>query len=151
MADKVGIKIDSRDWRRLSFSVGEINLTLEAALRVECGLLLSELALLESLLNSKERSLRMGELRELLLLSPSGLTRVVDRLVRKQWLRRAAVSVDKRGSAVVLTPRGLACYLRAKDVSDRVLREALMERFTGPELSLLARALATPPASSASH
>lgn len=144
MAERTAIRIDSSEWRRLSFTVGEIDQKLEAALRVECGLLLSELALLEVLVNSHERSLRMSELCALLLMTPGGLTRVVDRLVRKQWLRRAAVSVDKRGSAVVLTPRGLACYLRANDVSDRMLREVLTERFSGPELQRLVRALATP-------
>jgi DNA-binding MarR family transcriptional regulator len=134
--------IDSASWRRLSTSVGEVNLNLETALRDQCDLLLSEYELLEVLLESKERSLRMGELRELLLITQSGLTRVVDRLVQKQLLKRATVSVDKRGQSVALTPRGLALYLRAKDVCERTLTTALGSRLSLAQLRVLQQAIA---------
>ncbi|MBL8635534.1 MAG: MarR family transcriptional regulator [Myxococcales bacterium] len=119
-----------------------MNLTLETALRDQCDLLLSEYELLEVLLESKARSLRMGELRELLLITQSGLTRVVDRLVDKQLVKRAAVTVDKRGQAVALTPRGLALYLRGKEVCQQTLKTALTERLSQSELRVLQHAIA---------
>ena len=134
-------KIDTNDWQRLSLSVGEVNRTVEAALRAECDLWLTELELLTAILQSKERSLRMGELRDLLLLTPSGLTRVVDRLVRRKLLRRVTVSVDKRGSAVAMTPHGFATYLRAKEVCDLALQSALADKLSGTQLRTLIRTL----------
>lgn len=134
--------MDSPSWRKLSTSVGHVNLSVEAALRDQCDLLLSEYELLEVLLESKERSLRMGELRERLLITPSGLTRVVDRLVEKQILKRAIVTVDKRGQAVALTPRGLALYLRAKEVCEQTLKTELAARLSQAELRALQHAMA---------
>lgn len=133
--------IDSQQWRKLTFSVGIVNQIVEAALRDQCGLLLSEFELLGVLLDSKERSLRMGELSDLLLMTPSGLTRVVDRLVQRKLLKRAAVTVDKRGSAIALLPRGLASYLRAKDVCDQTLRSVLADKLSASQQRTLIQAL----------
>lgn len=134
--------MDSSSWRKLSTSVGSVNLTLETALRDQCDLLLSEYELLEVLLESKARSLRMGELRDLLLITQSGLTRVVDRLVEKQLLKRATVTDDKRGQAVALTPRGLALYLRGKEVCEQTLKTELKDRLSLSELRALEQAIA---------
>lgn len=133
--------IDSQQWRKLTFSVGIVNQIVEAALRDQCGLLLSEFELLGVLLDSKERSLRMGELSDLLLMTPSGLTRVVDRLVQRKLLKRATVTVDKRGSAIALLPRGLASYLRAKDVCDQTLRSVLADKLSASQQRTLIQAL----------
>lgn len=133
--------IDSQQWRKLTISVGIVNQVVQAALLDQCGLLLSEFELLGVLLDSKERSLRMGELRDLLLMTPSGLTRVVDRLVQRKLLKRAAVTVDKRGSAIALLPRGLASYLRAKDVCDQTLRSVLADKLSASQQRTLVQAL----------
>lgn len=133
--------IDAQQWQRLTAAVCNVNQILEAALRDQCDLLLSEFELLGVLLDSKERSLRMGELRELLLLTPSGLTRLVDRLVQRKLLKRASVAVDKRGLAVAFLPRGVACYLRAKDVCDQTLRSALADKLSPSQQRTLLQAL----------
>lgn len=133
--------IDSQQWRKLTISVGIVNQVVQAALRDQCGLLLSEFELLGVLLDSKERSLRMGELRDLLLMTPSGLTRVVDRLVQRKLLKRATVTIDKRGSAIALLPRGLASYLRAKDVCDQTLRSVLADKLSASQQRTLVQAL----------
>ncbi len=133
--------IDSKQWQKLTLSVGSVNQVLEAALRDQCDLLLSEFELLGVLLDSKKQSLRMGELRDLLLITPSGLTRAVDRLVQRKLLRRAAVTLDKRGSSVALLPRGLACYLRAKDVCDQTLRSVLADQLSASQQRALVQAL----------
>ena len=71
----------------------------------------------------------------------SGLTRVVDRLVQRKLLKRAAVTVDKRGSAIALLPRGLASYLRAKDVCDQTLRSVLADKLSASQQRTLIQAL----------
>ena len=123
MAKKTTFPSDPEDWRKLSFSVGRINQRLEEALSSQCGLLQSEFDLLGVLLHSRAESLRMSELQKQLLLTPSGMTRVVSRLVQKKLLKKLTVSDDKRGFSVALLPRGLAVYLRAKDVCAEVLND----------------------------
>lgn len=54
------------------------------------------------------RRLRMHELAAAILLSPSGLTRLVDRLERAGLLRREPCSDDRRCQHAVLTEAGLA-------------------------------------------
>lgn len=116
-------QIDPEHWRELCFSVGKINQKLEEALSKQCDLIRSEFDLMGVLLDSRQESLRMTELQKRLLLTPSGMTRTVNRLVQKRLLKKLAASDDKRGCSVVLLPRGLAVYLRAKDVCTQVLRE----------------------------
>lgn len=53
------------------------------------------------------RALRMTELAERVLLSRSGLTRLVDRLVRDGLVERQACPEDARGTLAVLTTAGL--------------------------------------------
>lgn len=95
------------------------------------------------LLASRVEELRMSELQKQLLITPSGLTRIVARLLRKRLLRKVSVSDDKRGAAVTLLPRGLAVYLRAKDVCAQVLRDAELD---GAVVAQLAKQRRTPTA-----
>ena len=53
-----------------------------------------------------EQRLRMHELASALVISRSGLTRVVDRLVARGFIMREVCSSDGRGSYAVLTPQG---------------------------------------------
>src|SRR3954470_13791015 len=55
-----------------------------------------------------EQRLRMHELARAVVLSRSGLSRLVDRLERAGLLRREADPADRRGSFAVLTEEGAA-------------------------------------------
>lgn len=55
-----------------------------------------------------ERRLRMQELADRVLLSKSGLTRLVDRMEQRQLVRREASDRDARGINAVLTDHGMA-------------------------------------------
>ncbi len=55
-----------------------------------------------------DRRLRMQELADRVLLSKSGLTRLVDRMQREGLVRREASDTDARGINAVLTDHGLA-------------------------------------------
>ncbi|HRJ26250.1 MAG TPA: MarR family transcriptional regulator [Fimbriimonadaceae bacterium] len=52
--------------------------------------------------------LRMIDLAERMVFSPSGLTRLIDRLVEAGWVDREANLKDRRSVYAVLTPAGLA-------------------------------------------
>lgn len=80
---------------------------LEGELVAEHDLPLASYDVLVQLSEAPTGSLRMTELADKVLLSRSGLTRLVDRLVRDGFVERASCPSDARGTLAVLTPRGL--------------------------------------------
>ena len=82
--------------------VRELDLELEAA----HGLPLSSYDVLVQLESAPDQKMRMRDLADAVLLSRSGLTRLVDRLVRDGLIRRSTCSADARGAFAVLTPKG---------------------------------------------
>lgn len=80
---------------------------LEGELVAEHDLPLASYDVLVQLSESPTGSLRMTELADKVLLSRSGLTRLVDRLVRDGLVERASCPEDARGTLAVLTPQGL--------------------------------------------
>ncbi len=59
------------------------------------------------LYEAPERRLRLHELADAVVLSRSGLTRLVDRLEAAGLLRREAATTDRRGAYAVLTTAGI--------------------------------------------
>ena len=73
------------------------------------------------------RPMRMGELStEVLTISRTGLTRLVDRIEDAGLLRRSAVAGDRRGVEVSITPEGVALLRRMWPVYAGVLRDRLV-------------------------
>lgn len=81
---------------------------LEAELVAEQQLSLAAYDVLVQLAEAPARRLRMTELAEAVLLSRSGVTRLVDRLERVGLVCRSPVVGDGRGVAAELTSAGLA-------------------------------------------
>jgi len=80
---------------------------LEAELLAEQRLSLVSYDVLVQLAEAPRRRLRMAELAERVVLSRSGVTRLVDRLERAGLVARQRVSGDGRGVIAELTPAGL--------------------------------------------
>lgn len=78
-----------------------------------------------ALVEAPDRRLRLRELARAVVLSRSGLTRLVDRLEAQQLLRRERSADDRRGAYAVLTDAGYAA-LRATWPS---YASAIEERF----------------------
>ena len=77
---------------------------------------------LVALWEAPEHRLRLHELASAVVLSRSGLTRLVDRLEAAGLLRREACADDRRGSYAVLTEAGRAAQLRAWPIYGRIIR-----------------------------
>ncbi len=94
-------------WRTFLRAHAVLVRRLEGELVAEHDLALPSYDVLVQLSEAPHRSLRMTELADRVLLSRSGLTRLVDRLVRDGLVERQACPQDARGTLAVLTDAGL--------------------------------------------
>ena len=86
---------EQRAWRAFASASSLVLAELEAELEASHGLSLGEYAVLVALSESPEQRLRMTELAGHLHLSPSGLTRRLDLLVREGLVVREACPTDR--------------------------------------------------------
>jgi MarR family transcriptional regulator, 2-MHQ and catechol-resistance regulon repressor len=100
---------------------------LEHRLADDCGLSVQSFEVLIRLARSPGQELRMSDLAAQVSLSPSGLTRAVDRLEADGLVARAHCPTDRRGAFAVLTDAGRA---RIEGAVPEHLRH-LDEYFTG--------------------
>ncbi|WP_075739196.1 MULTISPECIES: MarR family winged helix-turn-helix transcriptional regulator [Actinoalloteichus] len=94
-------------WRAFLRAHARVTRSLEADLIAEQRLSLAAYEVLLQLAESSDCRLRMTELADAVLLSRSGVTRLVDRLERAGLVRRSRVDTDGRGVLAVLTSHGL--------------------------------------------
>ena len=111
---------------------------LDGTLVAEHGLPLSSFEVLIRLSRAPEGRQRMSELAESVVLSRSGITRLVDRLERDGLVERSACASDARGSFAVITPAGRQRLDEALGTHVRDLRRRFLSRFTPEEQEQLA-------------
>jgi DNA-binding MarR family transcriptional regulator len=75
--------------------------------------------------DAPNQRLKMSELAEQVLLSKSGLTRLVDRMEAKGYIKRESCTADRRCAYAVLTAAGL----KAREASWPTYRAAIQEYF----------------------
>lgn len=85
---------------------------LENAL-ASTGISHSEYDVLVNVANGPRDGVRPTELAERVLITKSGLTRLLDRLADRGFIERCALQTDRRGQLVVLTPEGRRAFRRA--------------------------------------
>jgi DNA-binding MarR family transcriptional regulator len=111
---------------------------LDAELVGEHDLPLSSYEVLITLQASPGRRCRMAELADRVLLSRSGMTRLVDRLERDGLLVRDTCSSDGRGCFAVLTDAGADVLARARPTHLHGVRRRFLRHFKGEELDRMA-------------
>jgi DNA-binding MarR family transcriptional regulator len=85
--------------------------------------------------------LRLHELADRVVLSRSGLTRLVDRLERARLLRREACPTDRRGAFAVLTADGRATLRRTWPAYARGIVEHFARHISAEEAAAIASVL----------
>jgi len=125
-------------WRGLLRVHSALVKALDAELLAEEGLPLSSYEVLINLQAAPGRRRRMAELADSVLLSRSGMTRLVDRLEREGLLARDTCSSDGRGTFAVLTDAGEELLSRARPVHLDGVRERFLRHFSTDELRALA-------------
>jgi DNA-binding MarR family transcriptional regulator len=114
---------------------------LETDLETETGLALADFDVLAQLANAGGE-LRMTELAARALISRSGMTRRVARLVDDGLVRRASAGTDARGVVVALTDAGMARLTETAPAHARGVATYFVSRLDDEELAVLETALA---------
>src|SRR6058998_4156189 len=113
---------------------------LDTDLERETGLTLADFDVLAQLAQARGE-LRVTELADRALISRSGMSRRVARLVDEGLVRRAKADTDGRGIVVAITDRGIARLAETAPVHLRGVSNLFAERLDDQELALLERAL----------
>ena len=125
-------------WRGLLRVHAALVRELDAELDAAHGLPLSSYDVLIYLQAAPDKRLRMAELADSVLLSRSGVTRLVDRLEREGLIVRDNCASDGRGLYAVLTDEGEAMLAKARPTHLGGVRERFLRHFSTDELVVLA-------------
>ncbi|MEO7198548.1 MAG: MarR family transcriptional regulator [Solirubrobacterales bacterium] len=134
-------RLDPRElaaWRGFLITHSQVIGALDEELEREHGLPLGSYEVLLHLAGSDGHSLRMGQLADHLLLSRSGLTRLVDRLARRGLVERHSCPSDRRGTYARLTADGLRRFEEAQPTHLRGVREHFIAHIPVRDLERLA-------------
>jgi DNA-binding MarR family transcriptional regulator len=124
-------------WRGMLRAHAELVRELDSELARDHDMPLSSYEVLLYLNDSAEGRMRMSELADSVLLSRSGLTRLVDRLERQGLLTRERCESDARGLFAEITPAGRKAFAAARKTHLDGVRRVFLNRFSRDELRTL--------------
>lgn len=128
-------------WHALIRSHARIVRILEAELETEHSLSLPAYEVLAHLSDAPEHRLRMSDLAACAVLTPSGLTRLVDKLAQEGLVERARCSADARVVYAVLTDAGAARLAEAYPTHLRGVRSHYIDQLSPAQLAAVSAAL----------
>lgn len=126
-------------WRSFLRTHAHLLRRLEQDLQAQHKIGIASYDVLVQLAEAPRHRLRMAELADAVLLSRSGLTRLVDRLQRDGLVERERDPGDARGLFTVLTPLGRQALRDAAVVHLRGVAELFTDRLDDAELAELRR------------
>ena len=128
-------------WRAFVRAHAQVSRRMDEDLRAEHGLSLQEYVALLFLAEAPDRRLRMGRLADVLSLSKSGATRLIDRLVDDGLVDRVSCSTDLRGAEAALTRTGLNRLRTAAPTHLRGIAEYFLSDVEGEDLEVIERTM----------
>jgi DNA-binding MarR family transcriptional regulator len=126
-----------RAWRGLVDAYADLSAALESDLLAGFGIDGGDYGVLVSLSEAPDQRLRMCDLAEQLHLSPSGLTRRLDGLVKAGYVARQPSEGDRRVTMAVLTDTGRATLEAAAPVHVAGVRANFVDRLSRAQLRQL--------------
>ena len=124
-------------WRAFLRAHARVVDRLDHELQKEQDLPLTWYDVLLHLAEAPDKRLRLSELASVLLLSRSGITRLVDRLVEEGLVERQVCDTDRRGSYAVLSAEGRARLRQAAPVHLRGVDEHFAAHLDDHEVEAL--------------
>jgi DNA-binding MarR family transcriptional regulator len=134
---------DSRlePWRAFLQAHARITRQLDEELRAEHDLSLAEYDALLTIADAPGRRIRMRHLADRVILSKSGVTRLIDRLVLDGLVQRDVCLSDARGAEAVLTPAGLDRLRRASRTHLRGIDQHFLAALEFEDLAAIERSM----------
>lgn len=130
-------------WRAFLLAHTRVFRRLDEELRAEHDLTVGEYDALLTIAQSPERRIRMRQLADQVILSKSGVTRLIDRLVDDGLVERSACLADARGAEAVLTERGLVRLRAASKTHLRGIHEHFLAVLGSDDLGVIERAMSS--------
>jgi DNA-binding MarR family transcriptional regulator len=124
-------------WRAFLEAHAIVVRVLEREMQEEQGLPLTWYEVLVHLSEAPGCRLRPQALAQSVLLTRSGITRLVDRMVTAGLVKREPYSGDRRGSYVVMTEEGKGALQRAAPGHSRGVGEHFIRHLTAEEIRVL--------------
>jgi len=138
-------------WEELDLAHRSVARQLDRALEGEHDLSLHGFELLRALASAAAKRLRMSDLAARLTLTPSGVSRLVERLESDGSVARLRDDADRRVIHAQLTARGMVRLVAGTETYGATIRALLSELFSDDELHDLSRALRTSSAACSSN
>jgi DNA-binding MarR family transcriptional regulator len=125
-------------WRSFIESHDDLMTAIESDL-APTGLTLGDYQVLVYLTEAESEQLRMCDLADMLQLSPSGLTRRLDGLVRAGWVERRSSEVDRRVMLAGLTEAGRRRLAESAPTHVASVRDRMIDLLDDDDLAAVAR------------
>ena len=133
--------VELQAWARLLRAHAALTRQFNAELVAEHELTLNDYDVLVQLARAPDRRLRRVDLAQQVLLTPSGITRLLDGLERAGWVERAECPSDARVTYAQLTEAGLAKLREASATHLEAVRELLTAHLSEEQLETLGELL----------
>ena len=148
MSTQIREGVEVRAWVAFLRAHAALTRGFNQELVAEHGLTLNDYEVLLFLARAPNRMMRRVDLANSVLLTPSGITRLLEGLERAGYVAREACSTDARVVYAKLTDEGLAKLRRASRTHVESIRERFGEHFDEQELETLASLLSRLPGAS---
>jgi DNA-binding MarR family transcriptional regulator len=134
-------EIEIEAWINFLRAHSAVTRQFNAELLATHGLTINDFDVLAQLSRAPEQALKRVDLVESLLLTPSGITRLLKGLEAAGWVRNRPCAEDARVTYAVLTPLGKKKLAEARKTHVASVRALFSERFDKDELATLASLL----------
>jgi DNA-binding MarR family transcriptional regulator len=141
LSTQVVTQPDLEAWIRFLRAHSAVTRQLSGRLEAQHGLTLSDFDVLVQLYFAPEHRLRRVDLARTVILTASGITRLLDGLERAGWVTKARCDSDARVTYAVLTDAGLAKFEEAQRTHRADIEELFGSRFSAEEQATLAELL----------
>ena len=141
LSPQVTAQRDLSAWTRFLRAHAAVTRELSTRLEGQHGLTLSDFDVLVQLSHAPEGALRRVDLARSVLLSPSGITRLLDGLERCGWVEKRRCDSDARVTYAALTEAGRAKLEAARATHLADVEELFGSRYGDDELAALAELL----------
>jgi DNA-binding MarR family transcriptional regulator len=134
-------EIEIEAWINFLRAHSAVTRQFNAELLATHGLTINDFDVLAQLSRAPEQALKRVDLVESLLLTPSGITRLLKGLEAAGWVSNRPCAEDARVTYAVLTPLGKKKLAEARTTHVASVRALFSERFDKDELATLASLL----------